>query len=88
MRDSSVAFASGAPLEDRLATGLDALRDRITDAVAFDHPARQRLSAVVISRLAFARVLGVQWLADESFTRDQVRAICVDALYAVLPAQL
>jgi hypothetical protein len=42
----------------------------------------------VISSLAFARVLRVQWLADGSFTRDQVRAICVDALDAVLPAQL
>jgi AcrR family transcriptional regulator len=67
---------------------LDALRDRITDAVALDHRARQRLSAVVISWLAFVRVLCVQWLTDQGFTRDEVRAICVDALNAVLPAQL
>jgi hypothetical protein len=30
--------------------------------------------------LAFVRVLCVQWLADECFTRDELRAICVDAL--------
>jgi hypothetical protein len=33
-------------------------------------------------------VLGVQWLTNQSFTRDELRAICVDALNAVLPAQL
>ncbi len=67
---------------------LDSLRDRITDAVALDSRARQRLSAVVISWLAFVRVLCVQWLAEDSFTRDELRAICVDALNAVLPPQI
>jgi hypothetical protein len=67
---------------------LDSLRDRITDAFALDSVARQRLSAIVISWLAFVRVLCVQWLAEDGFTRDELRAICVDALNAVLPPQI
>ncbi|MCV7052576.1 TetR/AcrR family transcriptional regulator [Mycobacterium heidelbergense] len=67
---------------------LEALRDRITETVSSDHRARQRLSAVVISWLAFVRVLCVQWLADDSFTRDELRGICVDALNAVLPVRI
>src|ERR1700744_6022309 len=41
---------------------LDTLRDRIADVLAVDDIARQRISAVVISWLAFVRVLCVQWL--------------------------
>lgn len=67
---------------------LEALRDRITDAVALDSVARQRFSAIVISWLAFVRVLCVQWLAEQSFTRDELRTVCVDALNAVLPPQI
>lgn len=66
---------------------LDTLRDRIADAVAVDDVARQRISAVVISWLAFVRVLCVQWLAQQNFTRDELRTICVNALGAVLEAQ-
>jgi hypothetical protein len=42
----------------------------------------------VISWLAFVRVPCVLWLTDQSFTRDELTAICVDALNTVLPAQL
>jgi AcrR family transcriptional regulator len=66
---------------------LETLRDRIADAIDLDHVARQRLSALVISWLAFVRVLCVQWLAEQNFTRDELRAICVNALGAVLEAQ-
>lgn len=67
---------------------LDALRDRITGATALDHVARQRLSALIISWLAFVRVLCVQWLAEQNFTRDELRAICVNTLGAVLGSQI
>jgi AcrR family transcriptional regulator len=67
---------------------LDALRDRITAAVDLDHVARQRLSALVISWLAFVRVLCVQWLAEQNFTRDELRDICVNALDAVLESRI
>ena len=81
-------LASDPVVQGIINAELDALRDRITDAVGRDHHARQRISAVVISWLAFVRVLCVQWLADESFTRDELRTICVDALNAVLPARI
>jgi AcrR family transcriptional regulator len=67
---------------------LEALRDRIADAIDLDHVARQRLSALVISWLAFVRVLCVQWLAEQNFTRDELRIICVNALGAVLEPRI
>jgi len=75
-------------VQDIIAAELDALRDRLAGAVASDHVARQRISALVISWLAFVRVLSVQWLAERNFTREEIRAICVDALDAVLAPRL
>lgn len=66
---------------------LETLRERIADAVTVDDVARQRISALVISWLAFVRVLCVQWLVQENFTRDELRDICINALDAVLRAQ-
>ncbi|BBY05221.1 TetR/AcrR family transcriptional regulator [Mycobacterium noviomagense] len=81
-------LATDPVVQDTINGELAALRDRIADAADFDQLARQRFSAIVISWLAFVRVLCVQWLADEQFTREEVRALCMDALAAVLPAQL
>jgi AcrR family transcriptional regulator len=67
---------------------LAALADRVVDATELEPAARQRLCAVVISWLAFVRVLCVQWLADGQFTRAEVRGLCIDALNAVLPARV
>lgn len=80
-------LATDPVVQDIVNAELFAIRDRISDAVVLNPLARQRLSAVVISWLAFVRVLCVQWLADAQFTRDELRAICLDALNAVLPAQ-
>jgi AcrR family transcriptional regulator len=84
-------LATDPVVQGIISAELDALRDRIVGRAALDHVARQRFSAVVISWLAFVRVLCVQWLALEDgadgFTRDELRAICVNALGAVLPAQ-
>jgi AcrR family transcriptional regulator len=79
-------LATDPVVQDIINAELYALRDRIMDAIALDPHARQRLSAITISWLAFVRVLCVQWLADGQFTRDELGAICLDALNAVLPA--
>jgi AcrR family transcriptional regulator len=81
-------LATDPVVQDIITAELGALRDRIADAAGLDQLARQRLSAIVISWLAFVRVLCVQWLADEQFTREEVRALCMDALTAILPPQL
>ncbi|HZU49924.1 MAG TPA: TetR/AcrR family transcriptional regulator [Mycobacterium sp.] len=81
-------LASDPVVQDIINAELAALRDRVADAADLDQSARQRLSAIVISWLAFVRVLCVQWLADEQFTREEVRALCMDALAAILPPPL
>jgi AcrR family transcriptional regulator len=80
-------LATDPVVQDIINAELYAIRDRITDAAALDPRVRQRLSAIAISWLAFVRVLCVQWLADGQFTREELRAICIDALNAVLLAQ-
>ncbi|EUA73199.1 transcriptional regulator, TetR family [Mycobacterium xenopi 4042] len=67
-------LATDPAVQDIINAELAALRDRIADAADLEPAARQRLSAVMISWLAFVRVLCVQWLADGQFTRDEVRA--------------
>jgi len=81
-------LAADPVVQGIISTELAALRDRVTAALSIDDVGRQRLSAIVIAWLAFVRVLSVQWLAEQSFTQEELRKICVDALGAVLPAQL
>jgi AcrR family transcriptional regulator len=84
-------LASDPVVQGIINSELDALRDRMIGSSALDHVARRLISAVVISWLAFVRVLCVQWLeledGTDGFTRDELRAICVNALGAVLPLQ-
>lgn len=81
-------LATDPAVQDIINAELAALRDRIADAADLEPAARQRLSAVMISWLAFVRVLCVQWLADGQFTRDEVRGLCIDVLNAVMPTRL
>ena len=85
---ANLTLATDPAVQGIINSELDALRDRFTAAVDLDHVARQRLSALVISWLAFVRVLCVQWLAEENFTRDELRAVCVNALGAVLEPRI
>ncbi len=81
-------LATDPVVQDIINTELSTLGDRLTDAIALDPLERQRLSAIAISWLAFVRVMCVQWLAHGHFSRDELRAICMDALNAVMPASL
>ncbi|MDA3657097.1 TetR/AcrR family transcriptional regulator [Mycobacterium xenopi] len=81
-------LATDPAVQDIINAELAALRDRIADAADLEPAARQQLSAVMISWLAFVRVLCVQWLADGQFTRDEVRGLCIDVLNAVMPTRL
>jgi AcrR family transcriptional regulator len=81
-------LATDPVVQDIINTELSTLGDRLTDAIALDPLEQQRLSAIAISWLAFVRVMCVQWLAHGHFSREELRAICMDALNAVMPASL
>ena len=65
---------------------LDELRNRMLAAIGLEDPARQMMSSVLMSWLVFVRVLSVEWLTNESFSRTQLRDTCVGALFGALGA--
>jgi AcrR family transcriptional regulator len=81
-------LATDPVVQDIINTELSTLGDRITNAITLDPLAHQRLSTIATSWLAFVRVMCVQWLAHGHFSREELRAICMDALNAVMPASL
>jgi AcrR family transcriptional regulator len=80
-------LATDPVVQDIINTELSTLGDRITNAITLDPLAHQRLSTIATSWLAFVRVMCVQWLAHGHFSREELRAICMDALNAVIPAE-
>ena len=63
---------------------LDELRRRVIDVSGVDAEHRQMLSSVVMSWLVFVRVLTVEWLTDEAFSREQLRDAALGALLGAL----
>ncbi|MDI2131331.1 TetR/AcrR family transcriptional regulator [Yinghuangia seranimata] len=60
------------------------LRQRLLDASGVDGRARDMASAALTGWLLFVRVLCVEWLADGTFTRPELHAMCVGALRGAL----
>jgi hypothetical protein len=56
----------------------------LVDVTGLDGHARDVVSAVLTSWLAFVRVLCVDWLANRTFTRIELRGICLGALRGAL----
>ncbi|MEP6649618.1 MAG: TetR/AcrR family transcriptional regulator [Lapillicoccus sp.] len=71
-----------AIISDELAV----LRERVLATQPLDGPARQAMSAVLMSWLTFVRVLCVDWLAAPAFSRTVLRDVCVGALLGSLAA--
>ncbi|MGW6915817.1 TetR/AcrR family transcriptional regulator [Kitasatospora sp. NPDC054939] len=75
---------------------LDALRARLLGVLPLtDARARAAVSAVLQSWLVFVQVLVVDWLTEETCTREELRDVCVGAvlgalrpLLAIDPAEL
>lgn len=63
---------------------LDTLRRRMVNVSGAPPQTQQELSAVLHAWLGFVRTLCVDWLTDEAFGRDRLRAICVGALSGAL----
>jgi AcrR family transcriptional regulator len=60
------------------------LRRRMLDAFALDGPPRQVASAALNAWLVFVRALCVEWLENESFSRSELRDVCLGALQGAL----
>ncbi|MFI5783123.1 TetR/AcrR family transcriptional regulator [Nocardia sp. NPDC051570] len=56
------------------------LRQRILDAPELADHRRELVSAVVMGWLVFVRILCMQWLENETFSRTALRDTCVNAL--------
>jgi len=76
---------AGDPVIQSIIEGeLDELRRRVIDVSGVDAEHRQMLSSVVMSWLVFVRVLTVEWLTDEAFSREQLRDAALGALLGAL----
>ncbi|NBE52566.1 TetR/AcrR family transcriptional regulator [Streptomyces boluensis] len=77
-------LAGDATLQAMMADELDVMRERILDSGALGDAPREAVGAVIASWLAFVRVLCVEWLAQPSFSRGELRDICVGSLLGAL----
>ncbi|MGW1073716.1 TetR/AcrR family transcriptional regulator [Streptomyces sp. NPDC002537] len=78
---------AGDPVIQAIITDeLGELRRRLLDATGLDGGSREAASAALTSWLAFVRVLCVEWLANEAFSRTQLHDMCVGALRGALGA--
>ncbi|MEY9848112.1 TetR/AcrR family transcriptional regulator [Streptacidiphilus sp. MAP5-3] len=77
---------AGDPVIQTIMTGeLDALRARLLGVLPpADDTTRAAVSSVLKSWLVFVQVLVVDWLADETCSRDEMRDICVGAALGAL----
>jgi AcrR family transcriptional regulator len=69
-----------AIINDELAV----LRQRMIDVSGLDGHARDVLASVLTGWLVFVRVLVVDWLTSGTFSRTELRDICVGALLGAL----
>ncbi|HET6499753.1 MAG TPA: helix-turn-helix domain-containing protein [Amycolatopsis sp.] len=62
------------------------LRRRVLDAAGLEDRAREMVSSAVMSWLVFVRTLCVDWLANQSYSRAELRDMCLGALFGALGA--
>jgi AcrR family transcriptional regulator len=65
---------------------LGVLRERLLRSSELRDRPRAVTSALLMSWLVFVRVLSVEWLTDQAFSRQQLREMCVEALRGALVA--
>ncbi|MFJ2766329.1 TetR/AcrR family transcriptional regulator [Streptomyces sp. NPDC087300] len=80
---------AGDPVIQSIITGeLAELRRRLLDATVLGEGPRELVASALTSWLVFVRVLCVDWLTNESFTRAELHAMSVGALKGALGAVL
>lgn len=60
------------------------LQRRLLDVAGFAGTVRETVSAVLMSWLVFVRTVCVEWLANQAFSRTELRDICLGALWGGL----
>jgi len=76
---------AGDPTVQAIISGeLATLRARLLNTFELRGESRAATSALLTSWLVFVRVLCVEWLAQPSFSREQLRDSCVGALLGAL----
>lgn len=61
-----------------------ALRTRMVSAAGLDGDDRQRIATILMSWLVFVRTMSIEWLANDTFSRDELRSICLGAFHGAL----
>ncbi|MBF6507627.1 TetR/AcrR family transcriptional regulator [Nocardia farcinica] len=78
---------SGDPMiQAIIADEMAQLRQRILDSSELTGLHREAASAALHAWLVFVRAICVEWLANETFSRDELRNICIGALLGALGA--
>ncbi len=76
---------SGDPtIQAIISDELGQLRQRMLDASGLDGLRREVASAALHAWLAFVRAICVEWLANETFSRIELREVCLGALQGAL----
>ncbi|MEV5380880.1 helix-turn-helix domain-containing protein [Streptomyces nondiastaticus] len=78
-------LAGDPVIQTIIANELDVIRSRLLSVLPLtDDTARQAVSQVLKSWLVFVRVLVVDWLADETCTRTELRDVCVGSVLGAI----
>ncbi|PSJ25450.1 TetR/AcrR family transcriptional regulator [Streptosporangium nondiastaticum] len=78
-------LAGDPVIQTIIANELDVIRTRLLSVLPLtDDTARQAVSQVLKSWLVFVRVLVVDWLADETCTRTELRDVCVGSVLGAI----
>ncbi|WKU49071.1 helix-turn-helix domain-containing protein [Streptomyces sp. VNUA116] len=78
-------LAGDPVIQTIIANELDVIRTRLLSVLPLtDATAREAVSQVLKSWLVFVRVLVVDWLADETCTRTELRDVCVGSVLGAI----
>jgi len=67
---------------------LGVIRQRMLDAIGLERHKRSVASIALYGWLAFVRAVCVEWLDDQTFSRDQLRDMCLRTLQSALGADI
>jgi len=75
----------GDPLiHSTIEKGLAGLRDEVIKVAGLSGRSRDLAAAAVLAWLSFVRTLCVEWQTTGGFSRDELRQMCLDALFGAL----
>jgi AcrR family transcriptional regulator len=78
------ALAGDPLIEGIISDELRVIRQRMLDAMGLIGHERSVASVALYGWLAFVRAVCVEWLADRSFSRDELRDLCLRTLRSAL----